>query len=75
MTQQLGKMADVVVSVAGCLPADIAMVVPATMPMATPLARGAWMGGAYMVAGIPLGCTTVVWCMTWGGAAYRGCVK
>lgn len=37
------------------LPADIAIVVPATIPMATPLGRGAGMGGAYIAAGMPLG--------------------
>lgn len=55
-------------------PADMAIVVPATIPMAMPLWRGVGMGGAYMAAGIPLGCTTVVWWMTCGGAAYSGCV-
>lgn len=37
------------------LPADIAIVVPATIPMATPLGRGGGMGGAYIAAGMPLG--------------------
>lgn len=41
-------------------PADMAMVVPATIPMATPLWRLGGMCGAYMAAGIPLGWTTVV---------------
>lgn len=53
-------------------PADMAIVVPATMPMATPLPRGGGTGAGYTVAGMPLGCTTVVWWMTCGGAAYRG---
>lgn len=57
-----------------CSPADMAIVVPATIPMATPLWRGGGMGGAYIAAGIPLGWTTVVWWMTCGGAAYSGCV-
>lgn len=38
----------------------MAMVVPATIPIATPLWRGGGMGGAYMAAGIPFGWTTVV---------------
>lgn len=42
------------------VPADMAIVVPATMPMATPLLRGGGIGGAYIAAGIPLGWTTVV---------------
>lgn len=45
-------------------PADMAMVVPATMPMVTPLPLGGGMGAGYTVAGMPLGCTTVVWWMT-----------
>lgn len=55
-------------------PADMAIVVPATMPMVTPPPRGGGRGAGYTVAGMPLGCTTVVWWMTCGGAAYRGCV-
>lgn len=55
-------------------PADMAIVVPATMPMVTPLPLGGGMGAGYTVAGMPLGWTTVVWWMTCGGAAYRGCV-
>lgn len=45
-------------------PADMAIVVPATMPMVTPLPLGGGMGAGYTVAGMPLGCTTVVWWMT-----------
>lgn len=56
------------------LPADIAMVVPATIPMATPLVLGAATGAGYMAEGMLLGWTTVVWWMTWGWAAYTGCV-
>lgn len=52
----------------------MAMVVPATIPMATLLWRWGGMAGAYMAAGIPFGWTTVVWWITCGGAAYRGCV-
>lgn len=39
---------------------DMAMVVPATIPMVTPLGREGGRAGAYMAAGIPLGWTTVV---------------
>lgn len=46
------------------VPADMAIVVPATMPMVTPLPLGGGMGAGYTVAGMPLGCTTVVWWMT-----------
>lgn len=46
------------------VPADMAIVVPATIPMVTPLPLGGLMGAGYIVAGIPLGCTTVVWWMT-----------
>lgn len=56
------------------IPADIAIVVPATIPMVTPFPLGGGIGAGYMVAGMPLGCTTVVWWITWGGAAYKGCV-
>lgn len=42
----------------------MAIVVPATMPMVTPLPLGGGMGAGYTVAGRPLGCTTVVWWMT-----------
>lgn len=45
-------------------PADMAIVVPATMPMVTPLPLGGGMAAGYTVAGMPLGCTTVVWWMT-----------
>lgn len=43
----------------------MAMVVPATMPMAIwPLERGCWTGAGYRALGRLLGCTTVVWWMT-----------
>lgn len=42
------------------VPADIAMVVPATIPIVIPLPLGGGRGAGYIVAGIPFGCTTVV---------------
>ena len=42
------------------VPADIAIVVPATIPIVTPFPLGGGIGAGYIVAGIPLGCTTVV---------------